>query len=216
MRGKSEIQEKKREAGGRKHAAAGLACRRVTLSSFWESLMVSKGGGKKCRKGILFSKMNRWRSLSVEICFMSPSHVAAQKMPASVFDFIPFRFLQTLSYRKTDTRDVCANEEWASLCFAFLVVFFSPPPLSFTDTSSCLPFSLKPTLGAETYMPHNYATRLGVVVVGRWCSPPGWLSKRYSWLRNSRRDVQRKSERIREAADHLRSDSRKKNGRGAT
>lgn len=41
--------------------------------------MVSKGGEKKkCRKGVLFSKMNRWQSVSVEICFISPSHVVAQ------------------------------------------------------------------------------------------------------------------------------------------
>lgn len=64
-----------------------------------------------------------------------------------------------LSYRITDARNVEANEEWVLLCLPLYFFPFSP-----TDTSSCFPFSLKPTLGAETYMPNNYETHLGVLL----------------------------------------------------
>lgn len=53
-----------KEAGKRKHPGMSL-CHAVWFL-------------REGRKGMLFSKMNRWQSLSVEICFISPSHVVAQ------------------------------------------------------------------------------------------------------------------------------------------
>lgn len=53
---------------------------------------------------------------------------------------------------------VLANEEWGLLCLPFYFL-----PLAPTDTSCCVPFSIKPTLGAPTYMPHYYATQLEVL-----------------------------------------------------
>lgn len=59
-----------KEAAKRKRPGVSL-CHAV---QFLRELMVSEGGGD----GVLSSKMNRWQSLSVEICFISPSHVVAQ------------------------------------------------------------------------------------------------------------------------------------------
>lgn len=80
--------------GGRKkercsHRVGRPARHFVKLSVFRESLMASKRreGGRKVLQSMLFSKMNRWQSLSVEICFISPSHVGAQWMWASVLFF---------------------------------------------------------------------------------------------------------------------------------
>lgn len=46
-------------------------------------------------------------------------------------------------------------------CFVFLFIPF--PLLPLTHPLS-FPFSLKPTLGAETYMPNNYETQFGVLL----------------------------------------------------
>lgn len=173
-----KFKRRKGEAGGRKHAAAGLACRRVTLSSFWESFMVSKGGRKKCRKSILFSKMNRWQSLSVEICFMSPSYVAALEMQASVL--ILFPFLQMLSYRITDTHththNIQANEEWVLLCFALI-----SPPLFHRHI---LLLSILPQTHAQSR--NLYVTQLRNTIGGAggvWvaCSLGGCLKDEADW-----------------------------------
>lgn len=129
------------------------------------------GGGGGCRRGTFFSRTNRWRSRSVEICFTSPSRVAALKMWASRL-FSPSSSKRRLTEERTNAAFKLMR---SGCCFVFL--FIPPPPslsLFSTDTSSCLPFSLKPTLAAETYMPHDYATQSGV------CLQPGWLSKRCS------------------------------------
>lgn len=80
--GKKKRKKKWNSKGGEgKHAATGLASRRVTLSSCLVSERAwwfLREGRKKCRKGMLLSKMNRWQSLSVEICCISLSHVGAQ------------------------------------------------------------------------------------------------------------------------------------------
>ena len=70
--------------------------------------MVSKGGEEKKKKKKVSQRralLQDEQSLSVEICFISPSHVVAREMWASAF-FFSSSFFKMLSYRITDTRNV--------------------------------------------------------------------------------------------------------------
>lgn len=73
----------------RKHAATGSASRRVTLSSWMVSRRVwrflREGREKVSQRRAPLSKMNRWQSLSVQICFISAARVVAQWMWAPAF-----------------------------------------------------------------------------------------------------------------------------------
>lgn len=120
------------------------ACHFVKLESELDGL------GGRWEQSSVSSRRSRWLSLNVEICFRSACHGAARWMWAL---FLLLVFKCYLTGEHAAFKLMRSGRRFVSL---FLL------PLSPTNTCSCSPFSLKPTLGAGTYTPHNYATQLGV------------------------------------------------------